>query len=506
MKRLLATILCLVSLNAGAVSTNGFIVYLATNGSQTNIASNPAYRFDNQSNYYAGVFVGSGSGLTGLVGVVANESDPVFSTNGIKLIEPRPTTGQSYQVFGNGVMVVNPASEHVLLNRTYASNLPYDAFLTADLEVIGVSGGNKSIFAISDINYNEKWMTIVDHELACAWRWGMPLGGSDIFEFWFDGAAAGAAPNEVFWIQTSGVVTYIHEVLGIDATSTNAFPTLAQMNAATNGLIRDGDTLLLGLAGPDAVATNAYVTKSQWIAGQVGSMALRFTGVTTGTYTNGIEPVTQVYAAKSGEYPVSSVLTNQIAATGQYGCLQIWTNQSFVRVPAQDVSIDVYTCESGAGSMVGKWEFYWYDTVRGVLEEFGEGGRTYTVTAGTTPMRDEFAIQVNELNTNNPCYAAVRFKWLSGAQDTLLVGVGTNYQSHFAFNVSSDVLLDGYATEAYVDTGTNNILTGVSAFSKAKITGTNGTTLELYPSTLGGTQTLAVVLWGTNRNIFLESH
>ena len=63
MKHLLAIALCLFALNVGAVSTNGFIVYLSTDGSQTNIPGYQAYHFNNPSNTYSG----SGAGLTGII-------------------------------------------------------------------------------------------------------------------------------------------------------------------------------------------------------------------------------------------------------------------------------------------------------------------------------------------------------------------------------------------------------------------------------------------------------
>ena len=308
-------------------------------------------------------------------------------------------------------------------------------------------------------------------------------GSGDVATYTFHALVGGNDENVNIAVPTAVDASNAVNLAQMNASSLAAYVTTTNLLAGKASLA--GDTFTGEAKGIDAVSTNAFITKSQFLGSMNGNLALRFTANRNGTYTNGIEPTSQVYIAKAGEYGVMAILTNTIAATGQYGCVQIYTNQGYYRVPAQDVSIDVWASENGAGSTIGKWEFYWYDSVRQAMVEYGEGGRTYTLDTGATPIEENFAIQVAELNTNNLCYPAVRFKWLSGAQGTILVGTGTNYLSHFAFSVSSDVLLDGYATEADVNVATNSLSHGNWGFTIPDPTNATWNFVEVYPDYAG---------------------
>jgi hypothetical protein len=179
-----------------------------------------------------------------------------------------------------------------------------------------------------------------------------------------------------------------------------------------------------------------------------GNLILMLSGNKTTVYP--FVPTNATYSSVSSVGAITNIAVLS-GTNNEYTLAIIYTNIPLTRLGRQVIGGVVYASENGAGTVIGKMEFYLYEIATSNLIEWGEGGTEWTLAASSTPQSQPVFIPIESVDTNL-FYPSLRFKRTGGnaaAGTTVYFGAGSNRQTAVSLTIDLDVF--GYATETYVD-------------------------------------------------------
>ena len=275
-------------------------------------------------------------------------------------------------------------------------------------------------------------------------------------------------------------------------------------NLESTVILTNGGNASLSITIPLPTSTNQPARYDQLLAIQNGNVDIMMTTNKTLAYTNTITPTNFTYLANNtSTYGPSIILTNTTCSAGAYAFAFGDVSNSYQSIKNQTIPVDLYCAENAAGSMYIVIEPYYRDIVTGGIVDPGVASVSNIVAAGTIPLVNSFSLKLPDYtSSSNKFQIWFKVKDVAGASTTLLLGVGSNYQTHATISVASDVLLLPYAkldgSSLYtgpINLNTNNITNAASIYATGLTVATNGASTTAVKPAMAGTpaDTLKVV-------------